>query len=225
MKLIHSTKFASAAIAVAAMTTLVSCGDDKDNDIEIPMVVSKDFQGDFQLARLEKGKTEPTAAGCLPGSENTGMKISLAVKNVTAETNVVEYVNDAKCEGKNTLAIKKIHTLQRMTSKDGVQTFKSEVKAYGVEVKGKETVAMLNEREACGHKDWQEKIYTQLDAHLKDCTEGNTERTQIPSRKEIEESKYIELLFKKQGKSLAIETRDNRKKDSKFGDTEYYVKK
>lgn len=223
MKLINR-KLSTAALAVAAAATLVSCGASSDST-ELPVIVAKDFQGDFQLGRLENGKTEPTAAGCLPGTENTGLKVSIAVKNVSVESSIVEYVDDAKCEGKNTVAIKRVHLLERLTSKNGVQTFNSEIKVYGVEVKGKEAVAMLNQREVCGHNDWQEKIYTQLDAHLKDCTDGNTERSLIPTPKEIEESKYTQMLFKKQGKGLAVETRDTREKDSKFGDTEYYVKK
>lgn len=223
MKLRTATKL---ALALAAMTTLVSCGDDNDDNSSNPVLgTAKSFQGNWQFARLDNGKTEPEAIGCLAGAENTGLQGLLSIASLKAKSTIKEYVNDPKCEGKNLLTID-LHVVfaERLSSKGGVQTFKTGTQAYTVKVEGAETVAMLNQREVCGHTDWQAKTYTQLDQQLKDCTPENTERTSIPAPKDIEESKHMISQFKMQGKGLAISSRDSREKDSKFGEPIYYVK-
>lgn len=224
MKLIKSTKFATAAIAVAAMTTLVSCGDDKNNE-SLPIGVSQDLQGDWELGRLEDGKTEPKVAGCRPGTDNAGLKNSIGVAQSALIDYGHEFVNDPKCEGKNFLKVRIAKSLQIVSKKDGAETFNTGIVVVTVEVKGKDAVAMLNAREVCGHKDWQEKTYAETEAHLKDCRDNNTERTIIPSKEKVDTLKSRQYKFEKFNQSLAISYRDAKKEDSEFSMPTFFVKK
>lgn len=216
-----NTIIATSALAIAGIA-LVGCGS-KSEEV-LPIGVPSQFQGDWQVASLADGKTDPEARGCLPGTDNTGITITKKISQTSIDRITTEYVGDPECKGKNTLVVKAVNAVNVVSKGENVGVFKPYLQVYTVKVTGAATVAMLNERKVCDRTDWAEKEYTELDEQLKGCTDGNTERTQIYSKEDKETAKKLEWKIEKQGKGIAISTRDTSKKDSKFKETLYFVK-
>lgn len=218
----HSKVGTHTVMCLAITVGLVGCGSDKSTDTN-NLGINPKYQGSWQGAFLNIGKADPEPYGCLNGAGG-GVTFAAKITNYTMTSTITEYIDDKDCKSSNTLTSKGSYVLRSTAEDNNSQSFRFDSFSYEVIVRGDATVRRLNSQNICGRSDWQQRSYTNLDAQLAGCTEANTADMAIPNKTQVENAPFFESKFQRQGKGLALSSRDTRDKDSKFSTPSYFAR-
>lgn len=217
-----STANTRVLLCFAIVAGLASCGGDKSTDTNNLGINSK-YQGSWQGAFLNIGKTDPEPYGCL-NTAGGGTTFATTITDYTMASVITEYIGDKDCKSPNTLTSEGTYVLRSTAEDSESQIFRFDSFSYEVIVRGDATVRRLNSQKICGRSDWQQRSYTNLDAQLANCTEANTADMAIPNKTQVADAPFFENKFQLQGKGLALSSRDTRDKDSKFSTPSYFAR-
>lgn len=212
-------------LGLALALALTACGEDNPQDND-NLGLSDPYHGQWRAARLAPGKTDPEPLGCLQTDAGLGIAMEISLSEFTMSRVIKEYTGRSArtCDGFDTLTSVTSAIIKRVGGNDESETIVFDSFIYTVKVRGQETVDLLNIMAICDRQDWQQQNYTHLDDQLKTCTEDNTIGVSIPLMARLNDSKALETKIQRQGKGLALSSRDTRDKNAKFEQNGYFAR-
>lgn len=212
------------ALALATVSAFGSATDEVDAK----------YRGEWLLASLAEGDTNPIAVGCID-SDLGSYKAKAVVAENKIDFLVTDFIGTKDCTGTNTISGKITYNLTIESTETQQQILRAPTHSYAYTLAGELTIKQMNEANVCGHSDWQIGTYKSTDPKMQNCKESkkgeNGEEDQkdntsgyLPPYRKPDSEAHLQLRLRLVGKGMALDERDTTKEGSTFVYPYYFAR-